>query len=212
MKNKMIALDEALRMLIRIRDPALADKVRSIDDIPRLSNKTLPRYRETDPIILDESLEALCAAVREGRIRLRGTLNESEPPIDIDKWEHQIGRLYIWPEVLQCGGRIYRHVHCYQSDVIKESHAIKGVSPSQKRRGGQPKPFWAEAKDHVFDRLDHHGLPSPDDPVWSNQAAVEKDLNTFLSKKGWSVAESTIRKYVVEFIREWSLRKRDKPS
>jgi hypothetical protein len=98
-----------------------------------------------------------------------------------------------------------------ERDYLWETYA-KGVSPSQKRRGGQPKPFWAEAKDHVFDRLDHHGLPSPDDPVWSNQAAVEKDLNTFLSKKGWSVAESTIRKYVVEFIREWSLRKRDKPS
>jgi hypothetical protein len=203
MKDKIIALAEALRMLIRIRDLALADNVRSINDISRLRDKTLPSYREADRVILDESLEALWAAAREGRIRLRGTLKKSEPPIDIDKWEQQIGRLYIWQEVLQCGGRIYRDVHCYKSDVIKESHAIKGVSPSQKRRGAQPKPFWAEARDHVFDRLDHHGLPTPEDPDWSNQAAVEKDLDTFLSNKGQSVAESTIRKYVVEFIAEW---------
>jgi len=128
MNDKVIALDEALRMLIRIRDPALADKVGSIDDIPRLRDKTLPSYREADRVIYDESLEALCAAVREGRIRLRGTPKEGEPPIDIDKLEQQIGRLYVWPGVLHCPGRIYRNVHCYESDVIKVS---KGVSRPQ---------------------------------------------------------------------------------
>jgi hypothetical protein len=65
MKNKVIVLDEALRMLIRIRDPALADRVRSIEDVGRLRNETLPGYREADRVIYDESLEALCAAVRE---------------------------------------------------------------------------------------------------------------------------------------------------
>jgi hypothetical protein len=203
MTDKVIALDEALRMLIRIRDSALADKVRSIDDIPRLRDKTLPSYREADPVIFAESLEALCAAVREGRIRLRGTLKESEPPIEIDKWEQQIGRLYVWPEVLQCGSRIYRNVHCYECDVIKESDVIKGVSPPQKKRGAQPRHYWPQVKDHVFAQLDHHGPPSPDDPDWSNQAAVEGVAAEFLLLNEWTAAESTIRHHVREFIEEW---------
>jgi hypothetical protein len=203
MRDKVIALDEALRMLIRIRDSALADKVRSIDDIPRLRNKTLPGYREADPVILDKSLEALHAAVREGRIPLRGTLKESGPPIDIDKWDQQIGRLYIWPEVLQCPGRIYRNVHCYASDVIKECNVINDVSRPQKKRGAPPKSFWPDVKKYVFDLLDHHGLPSPEDRDWSNQAAVEEKVKDFMSEKGWEAAESTIRKQVGGFIEDW---------
>jgi hypothetical protein len=139
-----------------------------------------------------------------GRIRLRGTLKESEPPSDIDKWEQQIGLLFIWPEVLFCGRRIYRNVHVYESDVIKESRSIKGVSPTQKKRGAPPKSFRAKARAHVFAQLDHHDLPSPDDPDWLNQAAVEKDLTKFCERNGWSAAESTIRTYVVEFIAEWT--------
>jgi hypothetical protein len=204
MTDKVIAPDEALRILIRIRDPALADRVRSIEDIPRLRDKTLPSYREADRVIYDESLEALCAAVREGRIRLRGTLNQSEPPINIDKWEQQIGMLFIWPEVLFCGRRSYHNVHCYESDVIKESRSIKAGSPPQRKRGAQPRHFWPLVKKYVFDQLDHHGLPRPDDSDWSNQAAVEKVAADFLSGKGWLAEESTIRLHVKEFIEEWT--------
>jgi hypothetical protein len=91
----------------------------------------------------------------------------------------------------------------YQSDVIKESDVIRGISPPQTKRGAQPRHFWPLVKDHVFAQLHHHGPPSPDDPDWSNQAAVEKVAADFLSLKEWQASESTIRQHVEKFIEEW---------
>jgi hypothetical protein len=69
--------------------------------------------------------------------------------------------------LLQCPGRIYRNVHCYESDVIKESVVIKGMSPPQTKRGAQARHFWPLVKDHVFAKLDHNGLPrSPSRLSW----------------------------------------------
>jgi hypothetical protein len=58
-------------------------------------------------------------------------------------------------------------------------------------------------KKFVFELLEHHGLPSPDDPELLNNAALERLVASFCQVNGWHPAESTVRRYVVEFVEEW---------
>jgi hypothetical protein len=89
---------------------------------------------------------------------------------------------------------------------ISGSAAIPPKQHHVDRRGRPPKLAWdGIVRQHLFDLLDHHGWPSPDDPEWSNQAAVEKATTKFIEQKYGVgiVVESTIRDNIVPLMTEW---------
>lgn len=55
-------------------------------------------------------------------------------------------------------------------------------------------------KPQVFELLDHHGWPDAADPEWKSQADVEAKISAIT---GEALAESTVRKYVAQFMAEW---------
>ncbi|SRR5579871_1601880 len=71
-------------------------------------------------------------------------------------------------------------------------------------RGRKPKEFWPQVEDHIKGLFEHHGPLSPDDPGWQTQADVERAILKFITDKGWSASESTIREHAVSLISKCS--------
>jgi hypothetical protein len=80
---------------------------------------------------------------------------------------------------------------------LPDEPLLSGTTPRPKGRGRHQSDFWPEVENHIFDLLDKHGPPSPDDPELPNQKALEDLVATFMQRKGWEAAESTIREHVV---------------
>jgi hypothetical protein len=68
------------------------------------------------------------------------------------------------------------------------------------RRPSRQKPFWSDARKVAFDWLDEHGYPVPGD---GGQARLEEHINTWLTNRGHTASESTIREHVSQWIEEY---------
>jgi hypothetical protein len=82
-----------------------------------------------------------------------------------------------------------------------------GCASAPNRRGPKPKQFRAQVDEHLSDLFEHHSDLSPDDPKWQKQAQVETAVADYCESNGWTVAESTIRRWVSEFLER---RKKDR--
>jgi len=56
--------------------------------------------------------------------------------------------------------------------AIEEDGALP-VSEAARRKRGRPTRVTLELEFYIFNLLDHHGLPDPNDPDWSSQAVIE---------------------------------------
>ena len=117
-------------MFIRVRDPGLADRATSLKAVRDLRDAHVLGHALAlaNTEVLQASLNQLNEAVHTYRIRLRGTLDRSKPPMEIDELEQQIGVLDVWENTLTCDGRVYRDIRCYKDEVEQES---TGTVPTQ---------------------------------------------------------------------------------
>jgi hypothetical protein len=138
--SRGIRPDEALRELIKAHDPALAEQVKSLDDIRRLQDLGLAKAKDRGKVlaranILKSCWEQLYNDVRANRIRLRGTLDPSKPPIDIDEAEQEIGKLDIWNATLTCAPeRVYKDVRCKEVPPLSEAMPTTASVPAKLAR------------------------------------------------------------------------------
>jgi hypothetical protein len=88
------------------------------------------------------------------------------------------------------------------SPAARPTGAITGPAPKRKRRRPQYS-FWPEVENHIFDLLEQHGPPSPDDPELPDQTTLENLVADFMQSKGWEAVESTIRVHVVGMLEYW---------
>jgi hypothetical protein len=204
---------EALQYLLRNSypaNPSLADQITSVDWFyeMQLSPPIEGTTAAADAIAATDALTLLYGHITYSRIRLRGVFDRT--PIDIDESDQAIGDLNVWELTLDCSlpglpPRIYRNVRCIKSDVEK----IASSPPSTRRGVGRtPKSFWPHIKDYVFQLLDYHDMPTPEDPELPDQAAMEKNVARLCEKKGWKAAESTIRVHVKRYLGEWVAHKK----
>jgi hypothetical protein len=136
--------DEALRELLKVHDPALAKQAKSLADVRRLQDLGLAKAKGRGKVlarakILKSCWENLRNAVKANHIRLRGTLDQSKPPIDIDEAEQEIGELDIWNATLTCAPeRVYKDVRCKtapQSEAGLEPVSSPPAKPARAKRG-----------------------------------------------------------------------------
>jgi hypothetical protein len=205
---------EAFQHILRSGYPqnsALADQITSIHWFLELQLTTPIEgtIAAADAVAATDAMNLLYGHVTYSRIRLRGVLDRV--PIDIDQSDQAIGDLNIWELTLDCSlpglaPRIYQNVRCIKSDVEK----VATSPPKTSNRGRTEKSFWPHVKTYVFNLLDYHDMPSPDDRELPDQAAVEKKVASLCEKKGWDASESTIRLHVKKYLSAWDLRKRAK--
>jgi hypothetical protein len=150
MSDPVIAPDEAFRAILRVRylpRPALADEIR---DWPWFHH---PRRRGVPP-------EENCAATvvlnwlreqpKAGKLRLRGVLDATKPPQDIDPIDVRAGVLDPWKRELRIDGvggrtdRTYRQVHIIAADIQAAiAPAEQGApSPAPVASGSVPDARW----------------------------------------------------------------------
>jgi hypothetical protein len=102
---------EYLRVLIRVHDRGLAERIKSLDDVHRLQDVTLPGYREADAQLVRASWEQLYEDVRSKRARLFGYPATGVDQVEIGETDKEVGDLDIWKETLHRDGRlIFTHV------------------------------------------------------------------------------------------------------
>jgi hypothetical protein len=97
---------------------------------------------------------------------------------------------------------IHQHINPSTSQIVGK--------PSQAgRRGRKPKVDWNGAiKNFVFEQLDHHGRPQPEDHEWSCQADVERAVADHIEEtRGHSVSESVVRDHTRRLMSEWEQKK-----
>ena len=80
-----------------------------------------------------------------------------------------------------------------------------------RRTSGRPEKFdWVAIRAHVFSQLEHHGMPSCIDPVWSTNAAVEQSALVFCRQTfDQEPASSTIRRRVSVWLSEYEISARN---
>ena len=151
--RKLISLVAARCMFIRVRDPGLADRATSLKAVRDLRDAHVLGYALAlaNTEILQASLNQLNEAVHTYRIRLRGTLDRSKPPMEIDELEQQIGVLDVWENTLTCDGRVYRDIRCYKDEVEQES---AGTVPTQEVPPKAPPPSGKDVKGFVAEFIE----------------------------------------------------------
>jgi hypothetical protein len=164
------------------------------------SSEFCERSQMHDAIVLalaKRAMKKLRENVRDGMIRLQGTLDPKIAPTLIKKSEQLEGDLDVFKRRLEVGPRVYSEVLCLKADVV-----ASGPASSPERRGRKPKLFWRDVDKHIFDLFDHHSELSPDDPEWQTQADVERAVSSYCELKGWAASESTIRRHVGQFLEQ----------
>ena len=112
----------------------------------------------------NEVIKTLRDCVKAGRIRLRGELDSSKPPIDIDSQDCLRGVLDVFGQRLSIyahgrhikAARIYQSVFCVKSDVLKIANEISN-KPALKEA---PDPIIRYSIAGVYDDADRGG-PRP---------------------------------------------------
>jgi len=151
--RKLISLVAARCMFIRVRDPGLADRATSLKAVRDLRDAHVLGHALAlaNTEVLQASLNQLNEAVHTYRIRLRGTLDRSKPPMEIDELEQQIGVLDVWENTLTCDGRVYRDIRCYKDEVEQES---AGTVPAQEVPPKAPPPSGKDVKGFVAEFIE----------------------------------------------------------
>ena len=85
--------------------------------------------------------------------------------------------------------------------ATKEDDFLPASEATRSKRGRRAK-MTPELERYIFKLLDHHGLPSPDDPDWSSQADVEKIIQ---DRAG--LGETQAREHAHRLIDTWKARK-----
>jgi hypothetical protein len=132
---------EALRMLIIMRDPALAYRALSLKDVQSPLDLASPPHRDAEIKILNECLEALFAAVRDYRVQLlgvpvKGGAIEKIRPIDRRNGQLNLARCGL----SQNGQLVFEHVRCIKGDVLRllKSQPV----PPAKSRARRPRALY----------------------------------------------------------------------
>jgi len=165
---------EALRMLIRTRDPELADKAVSLEAVRKLQDITAPDNKTGRT--LAAAWTALYDGVKAGRIRLRGVFRSNDLPFDIENSEQAVGTLNIWEQTLDCTPsgmkekRIYRNVSCIKTDVNNL------LTKSAPKKTGRTPHNWSEIESAAHRLLDKRGQFDANVKDWNCRARLEELL------------------------------------
>lgn len=86
-------------------------------------------------------------------------------------------------------------------DRMLERFSVQG---SKRGKGGRKPTYdWAAAREHIKEKFQHHGALSPDDPDWSCQADVEREIQRFFFDRiGREPVLSTAREKARRFIQD----------
>jgi hypothetical protein len=211
---------EYLRVLLRARNPELADRIRSLDDVHRLQDVTLPGYNEADSQLVRASWKQLYDDARTGR--LFGYPVTGVDQMEIGETDKEVGELHIWNETLSRDGRvIFTHVRFLLPEQPKESPPPSGEQPTEppvadpvpvaseaapaKNPGGRPAIAPQDKVDaEVFRLMRLHGEFAADNPDWDSQARLEDAIGDFCETlTGKRPKETTLKNYVKEPLRRW---------
>jgi hypothetical protein len=109
-----------------------------------------------------------------------------------------------WVRASAAGSAVSTPTEVLLEPPLPDKSLLTDTMPSTtKGRGRHQYGFWPEIENYIFDLLDRHGPPSPDDPELPNQAKLEELVAAFMQKHGWEAAESTIREHVVGMLEYW---------
>lgn len=94
------------------------------------------------------------------------------------------------------------------NSLLSSKYFWLGLEPKQKaeksRVGRKPVYDWAVVRNHVEGLFIHNGALSSDDPDWSCQADVEREIQRFCADRfGREPAVSTVREKANQYIREF---------
>jgi hypothetical protein len=162
------------------------------------------------------AVRKLIQTCQDPSVRSRGFDVEKKSPVDAraHEWWHlntevdlDRGELRIHP---YSGGpmHILKSVEINDGDLRYWLEQRKPKASSAAR--GRPTAVdWDHfVKPALFKQLDHHGPPSPDDPDWRNQAAVERAVSRIIfDKYGFVLSESTVRDHTTALLRAWTAKK-----
>jgi hypothetical protein len=169
-----VKLPDALRMLIGVQDPKLADRVTSLEAVHAMQSglepvhrpgekprfKSLPpdTVREAEAEIVLGAHHDLYSAVRQGRVRLRGCLDNALSA-NIDPTEQEVGELNIWKETLTVGKRVYERVRCIKASMDKVvKDAAAGLTVAKQK---VPEAIIRKAITDVYDAADKEATKPP---------------------------------------------------
>ena len=85
-----------------------------------------------------------------------------------------------------------------RSEYATPPKAARRLKPGT--RPSREKPFWPKAREAAFQWFDDRGYPNPGD---GEQAKLEGHINSWMSERGHSATESTIRRHVKGWIAEY---------
>jgi hypothetical protein len=213
-----------LRRLIGARNPELAAKVRTLDDVHRLQDVTLPGYCEADEPLLRESWERLHADVKTAR--LFGYPAAGGDQVEIGETDQELGEIHIWNETLSRDGRvIFTHVRFLVPEPQPEESpppvpqpadpAPVGGAPDEvadplppKDLGGRPAIVTQDKVDaEVFRLMDERLEFCADDPEWNAQARLEDAIGDFCEAlTGRRPKETSLKNYVKAPLQQWRQR------
>jgi hypothetical protein len=143
MSEPVIAPDEAFRAILRAqyrRRAALADEIRDVYWFHYWRRNEVP---QEEHCVASRVSEWLHEQQRTGKLRLRGVLDVTKPPQDIDPIDVQAGELRIWDRELKIYGegghtdRTYRLVHIVAVDI---QAAIAPADPVMRLVDGRKRP------------------------------------------------------------------------
>lgn len=116
---------------------------------------------------------------------------------------------------------VYQEATLQRKDIVSiwppaSSSGLNEYAPKPRtkgRPGAKPTYDWESARQHLFELLEHHGWPTPDDPEWSNQASMEKAIADWFASRNpdRQPVASTVRRYVSKFAEDWKSRQAGKP-
>jgi hypothetical protein len=87
---------------------------------------------------------------------------------------------------------------------VQDGRVTRVKSPEKRRKPAasrkRERPHWAGARERAFQWMEYNGPPQPNS---GEQAELEEHVKTHLRKRKVTVAESTIRAHVANFIWEY---------
>jgi hypothetical protein len=88
---------------------------------------------------------------------------------------------------------------------MKHTFQTEASSPAKRAGGRRPKYPWEKLKQYAMQLLDHHGLPSPENPDFSSQADLERKIVQQCRDLTGGAAPpiSQVREHVSAWIREY---------
>jgi hypothetical protein len=96
-----------------------------------------------------------------------------------------------------------RPLFFFRDAFVAQLEKLTQPAEQKKRRGTKPKYDRERIQNIVFENMGYHGEFDVADPDWSSSAALERAVLDALSRDGKTPAESTVRKLIVEPLKNW---------